>query len=686
MSPDATTPRGGPLLRRTPRVLRFFLPLVAALLVTMPLEARAQEARLTPGSRVADSLAAGDTATYTVEAGAEYLVRGAVEQTSVDAAVRIVGPDGNQVARTQGTERGRDRIELQTEQAGVHRLELISAEDEAGEYVITLDRLEALSSDPSELADQLLSAWDRDDEPGVAAAVWRDGETLYTRAYGMADLTHDVPFQVNTPTNIGSTSKQFTGFAVMLLVDRGEIELDADVREYLPELPGFEETVTVRHLLTHTTGYREFVNLAIMAGLRIEHADYVDREWLVDVVQRQPALQNEPGTEFNYNNTAFGLAAQIVERVSGQSFDVFMEENVFEPLGMDDTYVRMTPEHIIPGRSVGYRPAPDGTFREATDLWAAVGAGGIYSTVSDLETWAENYRRAQVGHPESIREMTTSYVLANGDSTGYGYGIFIDDHRGLRHLSHGGNDVAHTSAFHYFPEIDAGLTLQTNHGGHRPGFADQLLDAFFGDAMEPEEEGEAAAPDSAFDPAAYDPEDFDELAGRYVLDDAPQVAVTLSRRGDSLFVRVTGQPRLPLRPTSPSTFDVTSVDAEITIHRNEDGEVEALTLEQQGQTQRATRQEGEGPEAWEPTEEELREFEGRYFSREIETFYDLEVVDGVLQLSQRRMGTDDLEPGERDTFSGAGFELSFERDRNGQIISVYVSNGRTRDVRFRRLR
>lgn len=660
-------------------------PLVAALLFTTSLAA--QETQLSRGSSVRDSVAAGDTVVYAVQAGADYLVRGSVEQISVDVAIRVVGPDGNQVTRTQGTERGRDRFEFATEEAGVHRLQVIPAEDETGEYVIILDRLEELSTDPEELADQLLSAYDRDDEPGVAAAVWRGGETLYAKAYGMADLTQRVPFEVNTPTNIGSTSKQFTGFAMMLLVDQGKVALDDDVREYLPELPDFDETVTVRNLITHTTGYREFVNLGIMAGLRIEHADYIDRERLIEVVQRQPALQNEPGTEFNYNNTAFGLAAQIVERVSGQPFDVFMRENVFQPLGMNDTYVRMTPEHIIPRRSVGYLPAPDGTFLEITDLWASVGAGGIYSTVVDLQKWAENYRRAAVGSPEIIRQMTTSHVLENGDSTGYGFGIFIDEYRGVRRLNHGGNDVAHRSTFHYFPEIDAGLTIQTNHGGYRGGITNRLIDAFFEVALEPEEEsGEALAEEGAFDPAAYDPEDFDELAGRYALDAAPQVVITLSRSGDSLFVQLTGQPSLPLQPTSPSTFDVTSVDAEVSFHRDDDGEVEALTFEQQGQTQRATRLEGEGPEAWEPTLEELQEYEGRYYSAEIETFYDLEVEDEALQLTQRRIGTDALEPGEKDAFSGSGFQLSFERDRNGQIIGVYVSNGRTRDVRFERVR
>lgn len=662
-------------------------PLLAVLLFTTALAG--QETEFSRGSSVRGSLAEGDTAVYTVQAGADYLVRGSVDQVSVDVAVRVLGPDGEQVMRTQGTRRGRDPFQFVTEEAGVHRIQVIPAEDEAGEYVITLERLEQLSADPRELADQLLSAYDREDAPGVAVSVFRDGETLFAKAYGMADLTYGIPFEVDTPTNIGSTSKQFTGFAVMLLVERGELSLDDDVRKHIPELPDFGDTIRVRHLLTHTTGYREFVNLGIMGGLRIDHSDYFDRDWLVEVVQRQPALQNEPGTEFNYNNTAFGLAAQIVERVSGQPFDVFMKENVFEPLGMTDTYVRMSPEHIIPGRSQGYLPAPDGTFREVRDVWASVGAGGIYSTVLDLKKWAENYRRAEVGSPELIQQMTTSYVLENGDSTGYGYGLFLDEYRGLRRLHHGGNDIAHRSEFYYFPEIDAGLTTQTNHGAFQGSVASRLMRAFFGDAMEPEEEegeGEATTEATDFDPATYDPEDFDDFTGRYALEASPQVVITVSRSADSLFVQATGQPRVQAQPTSDSTFSVAELDAEITFHRDDDGDVEALSVEQQGQTQRASRLEDDHEEAWEPTVDDLREFEGRYFSREIETFYTLEIKDDELRMRQRRMEDRTLIPGEKDAFSGGGLQFSFERDRNGKIIGFYVSYGRSRDVRFERLR
>ena len=368
------------------------------------------------------------------------------------------------------------------------------------------------------------------------------GRTVFSKAYGMANLSYGIPWEVDTRTNIGSTSKQFTAFAIMLLAERGELSLDDDVREHIPELPDLGETVTIRHILSHTSGYREFLNLLAMTGRRLDHGDFIDRSEIIDIVQRQPALQNSPGSEFNYNNTAFALAAVIVERISEQDFHEFMEENVFGPLGMTRTMVRPSPEHIVAEKSEGYTPGPGGIFLEIGDLGGAVGAGGIYSTVGDLQTWIENYANPVVGSPEIFQEMMTPNILTNGDTTGYGLGLFIDEHRGLRRVHHGGADVAHRSQLAYYPEINAGITTQSNHAGFDGTIAFRLAEAFFEADMEPEEERpRRTAPEGeAFDAAAYDPEAFDELAGRYALEEAPAFILRFFREDDTFFTQATG--------------------------------------------------------------------------------------------------------------------------------------------------
>jgi CubicO group peptidase (beta-lactamase class C family) len=656
--------------------------LAALLLSATPLAA--QDTPLRPGSRVAGTLADGDTATFVVDAAAESYVLGEVDQRTVDVVVRVLDPEGRQIRRVDGPARGAELFWFETEEAGAHRVQVIPFEDETGDYEIALERLEPIETDPARLVDQLMSPYDRSGSPGAAVGVWRGGRSLLERAYGMANLAYGIPFEVDTPTNIGSTSKQFTAFAIMLQAERGKLSLDDDIREHIPELPEFEHTITVRHLITHTSGLREFLNLLVMAGRRLDHGDWIAREELIEIVQRQPTLQNVPGAEWNYNNTAFGLAAVIVERTSEQDFHEFMEESVFAPLGMTRTRVRPTPEHIVPGATMGYVPGDDG-FLEAQDLGGAVGAGGIYTTVQDLRKWVENFSEPRVGTRQLFDEMMTSYVLADGDSTGYGYGLGVDEQRGLVRIQHGGADVAHRSQLVYYPEIDAAVTTQSNHAGFQSSVAFRIAEAFFADAMEPEEDRAGGPEGEAFDPETYDPEDFDDLVGRYALDDRPSFVLTFSREGEALHAQATGQERVEIEPTSDSTFALTVVEASVTFHRDQDGRVGGATLHQGGQDLHATRLEGDGG-PWEPGAEELAEFEGRYFSEEIEAFYTVTLEEEALVLRQWRIDDIRLSPEEEDTFAGNALTVSFERDRNRRVIGFYLSNVRTRDVRFERVR
>lgn len=642
----------------------------------------AQPALLTPGRTVRASLATGDTARYQVVLDSNTLVRGKVDQIAVDVVVRVLAPGGRQVLRVDGPSRGEEWFQFEAGAAGTYQIQVIPFEEQTGEYAITLVRREPLATDPRRLTDQLLAPWDRTNGPGAVVAVWRGGRTLFAKAYGMADLTFGVPFTVNTPTNIGSTSKQFTAFAILLLAEQGKLSLDDDLRKHIPELPDLGKVVTVRHILTHTSGYREYLNALALTGRRLDRGDHIDRAEVISIVQRQPALQNDPGAEWNYNNTAFGLAAVVVELISGLSFAEFMARNVFQPLGMARTMVRPSPEHIVPGRADGYAPGENGTWLSIRDLGGSTGAGGIYSTVGDLQIWAENLARPRVGTRAMVDQMMTPYTLTDGKSTGYGLGLSIDTQGPLKRVHHGGADRAHRSQLVYYPEIDAGLTVQSNDAGFNSGIAFRLAAAFFRQEIEVKP---VAVAQVAFDPASFVPARFDEYVGRYALDAQPAFVLTFSRNGDSLFTQATGQQKFPIYPTSDSTFALRVVEASVSFHRNAEGRVTHATLHQGGQ-QRATRLEGEAAARWTPTAEQLRAFEGRFFSEELETFYTLVLKDGSLVLEQRRLDPVTLRAGAADTFAGGNVTVSFERDRNGQVIGFYLSNVRTRGVRFARVR
>ena len=246
-----------------------------------------------------------------------------------------------------------------------------------------------------ERIDELFARFD-ETTPGVAVGVVKDGELVFARSAGMADLTFAVPFTVDTPTNIGSTAKQFTGFALALLHERGALSLDDDIRTYIPELPDFGETVTLRHLASHTSGYREFLNALALAGRLLDKGDWIDPDEAIELVVRQPALQNAPGAEWNYNNTGYLLLARVIEQVTDRPFAEWMKDEVFEPLGMHDSLLRPAPDVIVRGGSTGYVKTEDG-WLEARDLGGALGAGSMYTTIGDMARWMRHLGRFELG-------------------------------------------------------------------------------------------------------------------------------------------------------------------------------------------------------------------------------------------------------------------------------------------------
>jgi CubicO group peptidase (beta-lactamase class C family) len=529
--------------------------------------------------------------------------------------------------------------------------------------------------------DRIMADYSGTETPGAIVAVVRDGRIVFERAYGMANLTHGIPFALDTRTNIGSTSKQFTAFAIALLADRGQLSLDDDVRTHIPELPDLGEVVRLRHLVSHTSGYREFLNALAIGGWRFSPLDHIDRDEILTVVQRQPALQNSPGAEYNYNNTGYALLALVVERVTGEPFRDWMAANVFEPLGMDATAIRGDPQRIVPNSAQGYGPVgEDGAdgFREIFDIPAAMGAGGIYTTVGDLALWMRNLRTAELGGPALMERMTTPNVLTTGDTTSYAMGLIVSTARGLRMIQHGGADAAHRSTFIYYPDLDAGLIVQSNHAGFDGTIPGRIAEVFLGEHMEPRDDATAA--DVTFDPELFDTASFDAYAGRYELEIQPGFILTFWRDDDRLMAQATGQPAFELTPTSDSTFALSVVQASVTFHRDEDGRVTSLTLHQNGNhiAHRLPDLETETLN--------LSPYVGRYYSAEFETFYDVVIEDDHLVIRHRRLPPMTLNHASDDAFTGS-FPLArveFDRDGSGQVTGLRASNGRARDILFQR--
>ena len=287
--------------------------------------------------------------------------------------------------------------------------------------------------------DQLFARFAAGLSPGCALAVVEQGRVVLARGYGFADLDRRLPITPRTRFDIASTSKQFTAASVLLLAARGRLSLDDDVRQYVPELPRHDTVITLNHLLHHTSGLPNYIDLLAASGKRYEEVTTDDDA--LAALAAAPQLQFPPGTAFRYNDSGYFLLSLVVKRVTGRSLREFAAENLFAPLGMTDTRIvddlnDLTGE--VPGRAVPYE-REDGSFRPLTTAWEQTGDGGVNSTVLDLAKWDANFYSGAVGGKALIAAMTAPGSLANGSPLPYGGGLFLDRFRGHRRERHPGS-------------------------------------------------------------------------------------------------------------------------------------------------------------------------------------------------------------------------------------------------------
>ena len=329
--------------------------------------------------------------------------------------------------------------------------------------------------------DAVFAGWDRRGSPGCALGVYKDGRILYERGYGMADLEHNAPITPETPFYIGSVSKQFTAFAAALAIQQGKIGADDSIRKYFPELPEYAGAITVRQLVHHTSGLRDFYTLLAIAGRRQDFL-YTNLD-VLRLAARQKALNFEPGTDYLYSNTGYALLALLVGRATGSSFGAFAEANIFKPLGMASSHVHDNDTRLVPGRAFGYSEAA-GTWRLDTPAGERVGAGGVFSTVRDLLKWDENFYTAKVGGRALIDQVQTPGALSGGKPLTYAWGMEIGSYRGQRIVEHGGSLGGYRAHLMRFPDQHTTVACLCNLGSITPGtLARRVADLVIGSSL-----------------------------------------------------------------------------------------------------------------------------------------------------------------------------------------------------------
>ena len=613
---------------------------------------------------------------YKIQLDSNAFVLGNVNQKTVDVVVKLFNETGEEIASFDNPARGLEHFSFSINKTGTYRLDVEPFEEESGDYSIIIDKVEPIAMDSDKRVDQLLSFYSNN-EPGAVIGIIADGEMIFSKAYGKANITHNIDFKLNTPTNIGSVSKQFTAFAILLLEKQGLLKLDDDVRIHIPEFPDFGKVITIKNLLTHTNGLREVYNLLPIAGWYGE--DKLLRSEILNTLTRQKELQASPGEEYNYNNSAFILLADIVERKTDSKFPDWMKKNVFEPLEMRDSYVRSDPSQIIPNASQGYSQGENGLV-ESGDLYAAYGAGGIYTTPLDLSKWLNNFNDPKVGDKEIIEKLVTRNILKNGDTLPYALGIGVSERKGLKMYAHGGADIAHRAYLYYYPEINSGVIALSNNASFSTSIGNEIGDLFFAEHLVSKEDEEKAKDDVSNNKIfEVELETLESYTGKYKASSIGLVIEYKVEDGE-LVAYPTGQTALPLQPTSETTFSYHGIEATIVFNMDGDGKSIGAIHSQGG-----TDYEMVKLPPFDPSLEDLKVYEGKYFSEELETFYTIKVKDSVMYAVHKNLKDIKFSPVEDDTFSGNVFfmqKAAFKRDTEGEVNGFSVSNGRTKGVLF----
>jgi CubicO group peptidase (beta-lactamase class C family) len=429
----------------------------------------------------------------------------------------------------------------------------------------------------SAAVDRIFERWHRPDSPGAAVLVLRDGKVVHAKGYGMADLEQGVPIRTTTVFDIASVSKQFGAMAVALLEAEGRLSMDDDVHAYLPELPDFGQRITLRHLVHHTSGLRDWPGTLAIAGW--DYQDVISFRQILGMALHQRELNFVPGAEHAYSNTGYNLLAEIVARVSGMSFRRFCQERIFEPLGMANTHFHDDHTEIVRDRAHSYRRAPDGTYRVVVNSLTALGSSSLFTTAEDLARWVGNFENPVVGGPAVIRRMQERGVLNGGDTIPYAWGQSLGRYRGLETWSHGGSWAGYRTTLVRFPAQRSAVVILANTAEANPAaLANQIADVLLADAFtEPAPQAPAPSPppDEGWSPSA---EELQQYVGEYRSDEL-LTSWRLEVVAGALVARHFRKGEVRLRPLARDRFQGEPF-GELQFARDEAGAVTGFTANQ----------------------------------------------------------------------------------------------------------
>lgn len=506
--------------------------------------------------------------------------------------------------------------------------------------------------------------------PGAVVLVVRQGEILFNKGYGLANLEYGIPMSPSTNFDIASVSKQFTGFAISKLLEEGEISLNDEVRKYIPELPIFMNTIKIEHLLYHTSGIRDWTGTLTMAGWNYD--DVINFDQILRMAYHQKELNFEPGSEFSYSNTGYNLLVEIVQRISGISFRKWTDEHIFEPLEMLNTFFLDDLTEVVPNKAYSYYLGEDDTFHVNLNNTIALGSSSLNTTTEDLAKWVVNLDTKKVGGNAVVERMFQIGSLEKGELIDYAYGFWIGKYRGKTWIDHTGGWESFRTYLTYFPEEKLSIVVLNNNGERAAKTALQIADMFIPENQKPEEQTVSEI-HNVEHTVSVTPAILQEYVGTYKL--GPAYYLHITYKEGELFVKENNEKWHLLKPLSNNTFWVNEFEAKITFRKID----KMRNLVFKGKNgQKSVNDETE-------LANRLVDYVGEYSSEELKTSYTVTENHGKISLNHFRRGEIALQFLWEDDFEAPQWltkSVTFFRNKNGEVIGFNATEGGARNQKF----
>jgi len=511
--------------------------------------------------------------------------------------------------------------------------------------------------------DELFAAYNLH-SPGCSVGVIREGNFIFRKSYGEASLELGVPLTPDSVFYMASVSKQFTAASIVLAAEQGVLSLDDDVRKYIPELPDYGHSITLRQMLHHTSGIRDFLALTYLSGRDTSALTSPDR--VLKLIARQKGLNNLPGDEFIYSNSNYFLLGVVIKRATGKSLAEFARANIFQPLGMTHTLFYDDNTLVVPHRVGAYDPGKDGKFLvDWSTLYNIVGGGGLMSNVDDLGLWDRNFYSNKLGKGTLLTELESNGVLNNGHPINYGLGLWQAKYRGLRTVEHSGGTFGYRTELLRFPEQRFSVIVLCNvENADVEGLARKISDLYLEKQLKTEA-SDTLRPGTLPDPASF--------AGTY-LDPRTHMIYTFTAVDGSLMAWGAKLRRLDANEFfdlvgNPITFK--SVNGTIT-----------ATLTLQGETYFS----GDRVPDIHVSESTLSGFAGDYHSDELEGTYNLSLVKGALKLRNGDNPPVDLNPVAPNEFQAGDLgTVVFHGVGNDHVSGLTLFSQSARGITFQKV-